>query len=56
MCCIPEPIVTERQCGGFIAVSPRYAMIKIGVTAPFAEAAKDLFAIRYAEWLELLKE
>jgi hypothetical protein len=54
MCAIPEPEVIERKCGGFLAISPRFAQIKIGVTAPYREAAKDLFTIRYAAWLETL--
>lgn len=56
MCRVPDPVIVERDCGGYLAVSPRWARIKIGVTAPFREAAKDLFAIRYAEWLEILKQ
>ncbi len=55
MCCIPEPVIIERKCGGWLAVSSRFAMIQIGVTAPYRAAAQDLFAIRYAEWLETLK-
>lgn len=56
MCRIPEPEIIERDCGGFLAVSPRWARVKIGVTAPYAEAAKDQFAIRYAAWLETLNQ
>ncbi len=54
MCCTAEPVLIERQCGGWMAISPRLALIKIGVTAPDERTAKDLYEITYAKWLETL--
>ena len=54
MCCIPEPNVTERRCGGFLAVSPRFAQVKIGVVADTEQAVREAFKISYGEWLNLV--
>lgn len=56
MCCMPEPVLIERHCGGWLAVSPRHAAIKIGVTAPDERTAKDLYEITYDNWLRTLSQ
>lgn len=52
---IPEPIVVERKCGGWLATSPNNARALIGVTADTEKEVVAEFKIVYARWLELLK-
>lgn len=49
------PIISERLCGGWIAVSDRHAPLKIGVTAPTEEQAKSDFAQALLEWEAILR-
>ena len=47
---MPEPEIIPRTCGGFLAVAPKWAAFRIGVTAPTETAAKDKFFESYAAW------
>lgn len=51
-----EPLIVARQCGGYLAISPKHARFKIGVTAKSAEEAATLFSDTYREWEALLIE
>jgi hypothetical protein len=49
-----SPEITERHCGGWIAVSEVGATLRIGVTAPTEDAARTAFAQALAEWSNIL--
>lgn len=49
-----RPELVPRQSGGWLAVSPRFATIMIGVTAASEDEARELFAATYAQWLGIL--
>ncbi len=48
----PEPEVIARACGGFLAVSPKNAAFRIGVTAATEALVREKFCARYAKWRE----
>jgi hypothetical protein len=52
---IPNPRITARACGGWLAVSPEDAPIRIGVTSHSEEGAKTKFEGAYKRWLEVLE-
>jgi hypothetical protein len=45
-----SPRLVERHCGGWLALAPRGATLKIGVTAETAEAARKKYQTTVAEW------
>lgn len=45
-----EPVLSRRERGGWLAVSPPGARFAIGVTAPTPDDAKNLFRFRYKKW------
>jgi hypothetical protein len=51
-----HPIISERACGGFLALSPQDAPVRIGVVGETAEEAQSNFAAAIARWTELLQE
>lgn len=50
-----RPEVSERACGGFLAVSPEEAPLRIGVEGDTAEDARAKFAFALARWTEILE-
>jgi hypothetical protein len=48
------PEITERRCGGWIAVSRRDAPLKIGVTAKSEGEARLAFDQAVIEWEKIL--
>ncbi len=48
------PAISERRCGGWIAVSGPDAPLKIGVTADTEEGARAAFAKAVTEWEAIL--
>ncbi len=46
----PEPEIIPRACGGFLAIAPKYAAFRIGVTAQTEAAVRDKFFTSYAAW------
>lgn len=53
---IIHPRLIERECGGWLALSPFDAQIRIGVTANTEEAARHEFARSIARWEEILAD
>jgi hypothetical protein len=53
---VVEPIVTERACGGWLAVGAPESLLRIGVTAASRELALDAFAVTVRRWEALLDE
>jgi len=45
------PIVVPRQCGGWLAVSPRQATLRIAVTAATEGEAKRSFTELLGRWV-----
>lgn len=50
-----EPQMIPRQCGGWLALSPPGARLRIGVTATTEEAARAGFRQALARWAESLR-
>jgi hypothetical protein len=48
-----RPDIIKRTCGGWLAVSPRRARFRIGVTAATEDEAKENFRFAFGRWLEL---
>lgn len=53
-CVVVTPRMLSRACGGWIAVSPPGAALKIGFTGATAEEAKEGFANSYRRCQMLL--
>lgn len=49
-----DPKITERRCGGWLAVSREASPIKIGVTAPTEQQARSEFVKAMSEWQQLI--
>lgn len=45
-----QPRLVQRHCGGWLALAPKGAVLKIGVTAESAEAARDKYQTTVEEW------
>jgi hypothetical protein len=56
MCSVPVPEIRECAYGGFLAVSPDYAPIKIGVQAATKKEVWKLFRDTYRNWAKSLKQ
>jgi hypothetical protein len=50
---VGEPELVEREAGGWLAVSPHHATIRIGVTADTAAAALEQFQRAALRWQQL---
>jgi len=48
-----QPELRARAGGGFLAVSPAGAPLKIGVSAPTEDQARNRFEAEKAEWIKL---
>lgn len=49
-----QPDLIERECGGWLAVSPVNASIRIGVTGSTKDDAASRFALSIRKWVETL--
>lgn len=49
---VPKPRLIHRECGGWLAVSPRGARFQIGVTAETEAHAEHVFWETYVKWCE----
>jgi hypothetical protein len=58
LCTLPptQPVLIRRNCGGWLAVSPLEATLKIGVIAPTEDEARELFRKSVERWAQLLAE
>lgn len=55
--CLPEmePRVMPRQCGGWLAVSPKWAPLRIGVTGATEREAREGFRYAVTAWSATLE-
>jgi hypothetical protein len=49
----PKPIVVERECGGWLAVSPEHHPFRIGVVADDESGVRREFASAVERWTVL---
>lgn len=50
-----EPRMIKRECGGWLAVSPRGCSLKIGVTGETEQGTRDQFAASFARTMQILE-
>jgi hypothetical protein len=50
-----QPHLMRRTCGGWLAVAPRTALFRIGVTALTEKDVIEKFRFEYGRWVELFK-
>lgn len=53
---LAEPVLIERACGGWLAVSKPESPLKIGVTAETEDGARMAFDRAVGEWSVLTDE
>lgn len=51
-----HPEVIRREVGGWLAVSPKWARLRVGVTAETEDDARALFSQTVKRWLEIIEE
>ena len=51
---VPRPRLIDRKCGGVLAVSPKYARFRIGVTAETRAQAEYEYWRTYVRWCEIV--
>lgn len=49
-----RPEMIRRVCGGWLAVSPKNARLRVGVTAATEDDARELFRQTIERWVEIL--
>jgi hypothetical protein len=49
-----QPNITSRACGGWLAVSPKWSPLRIGVIAPTKLDAADAFRRALGYWAAVL--
>lgn len=49
-----RPQLTERACGGWLAVTPADAAVCLGVTGPTENKARENFSRSFDRWKEIL--
>ena len=47
-----QPVIIKRDCGGWIATSPKRAILTIGVTGATEEDAREKFSEALKKWAE----
>ena len=52
---MPSPLVSERECGGWLARSPSDAALKIAVTALTEAEVRAQFKQSTQRWMDTLK-
>lgn len=50
------PKIVRRECGGWLALAPRTALFRVGVTAETEVEAKEKFRTVYNRWIEILNK
>lgn len=50
-----EPMVTARECGGWLATAPRWAPLQIGTTGESEEDARERFHKAVTAWSATLE-
>ena len=50
-----EPVLIERACGGWLAVSPRHYSLKIAVRAVGRDEARVAYSAAFNRWKALLQ-
>jgi hypothetical protein len=50
-----EPTLIQRECGGWLALSPRSEDLRVGVLAPTEAGAREAFEVELGEWRRLLE-
>lgn len=45
-----QPVINKRDCGGWIATSPKRAILTIGVTGSTEEDAREKFSDALKRW------
>jgi hypothetical protein len=50
-----QPNLTRRAGGGWLAVAPKGAFLRVGVTATTEEEAREKFRSTVHRWLEILE-
>lgn len=55
---LPEirPVVIRRECGGWLATTPKWAPFKLGVTGYSEPDARQAFDLAAKRWAELLSD
>ena len=51
-----SPRIVHRQCGGWLALAPESASLKIGVSADSEEAAREKYRTAVGEWKSTLAQ
>ena len=51
-----QPVIKERKCGGWLAVSPAGAIVNIGVTGDYKVGAISQFKASVKMWSNILEE
>lgn len=47
---LESPRIIRRHCGGWLALAPESASLKIGVSADSEDAARDKYRTAVGEW------
>jgi hypothetical protein len=50
-----EPELIARECGGWLALAPKGAAIRIGVTGATEIEAREKFSLSLDRWIENLR-
>ena len=50
-----EPRIIERECGGWLATSPKGALIRLGETGATKDDAVERFRLAWRQWRETLE-
>ena len=50
-----RPCLVERQCGGWLALSPPDAILRIGVVGDTEQEAREKFIAALMSWEEILE-
>lgn len=45
-----SPRLVQRHCGGWLALAPEGARLRIGVSADSSEAAQEMYQAAVGEW------
>lgn len=48
-----KPVLIERECGGWLAITPRGWPLSIGVTAPTSGEAEQEFSAALDRWSKI---
>ena len=51
-----KPQVLPRACGGWLAISPKWARFSIGVAGVTEEEAREAFRVAFARWVTIVDD